>query len=90
MTREKLKQVLQYYDKWLEDIGFPVNEDRNNWAYGAERLGYLRHMCRQVQSWDLDNLEEDWVKANRWLGFIQGVLWEHHIFTIDNMRDHNR
>ena len=43
-----------------------------------------------AQSWDLDNLEEDWVKANRWLGFIQGVLWEHHIFTIDNMRDHNR
>jgi len=29
-------------------------------------------------------------KAMRWLCFIQGVLWTHSTFTIEEMRDHNR
>jgi hypothetical protein len=28
-------------------------------------------------------------KANRWLGFIQGVLWSQGIRTIDQMRQDN-
>lgn len=28
-------------------------------------------------------------KVNRWLGFIQGVLWSMGLFTIDEMREHN-
>ena len=26
----------------------------------------------------------------RWLGFMQGVLWCKHIYSIDDMREHNR
>ena len=29
-------------------------------------------------------------KANRWIGFIQGVLWVCGIFTINQLRDHTR
>jgi hypothetical protein len=29
-------------------------------------------------------------KADRWLGFIQGVLWSEGIYTLKEMRDHNR
>jgi hypothetical protein len=29
-------------------------------------------------------------KAMRWLGFIQGVLWMESIYSIDEMREHNR
>jgi len=29
-------------------------------------------------------------KAMRWLGFVQGVLWLHGDFTLDQMREHNR
>ena len=32
----------------------------------------------------------NWDKANRWLGFVQGVLFCKGIFTIDQMREHNR
>lgn len=32
----------------------------------------------------------DWDKFNRWLGFMQGVLWLHGDFTLDQMREHNR
>lgn len=33
---------------------------------------------------------DDVEKAFRWLGFVQGVLWTKGIYTIDEMRDHNR
>ncbi len=29
-------------------------------------------------------------KAYRWLGFVQGVCWSSGMYTIDDMRDHNR
>jgi hypothetical protein len=87
MTQDKMRETLEYYDEYIGNIGFKVNPVRENWAYGGDRLGYLRWMCQEVLSWDL---EKDWEKANRWLGFIQGVLWEQHIFTIDDMRKHNR
>jgi hypothetical protein len=31
-----------------------------------------------------------WDKFNRWLGFVQGVLWLHGDFTLDQLKDHNR
>ena len=31
---------------------------------------------------------EDICKINRWIGFVQGVLWQQGIFTIDQMREH--
>ena len=42
-------------------------------------------------------IKEQWVEArllegkcNRWLGFVQGVLWMSGIYTIDQLRDHVR
>ena len=29
-------------------------------------------------------------KAHRWLGFIQGILWQSGNFTIDQLANHNR
>ncbi len=29
-------------------------------------------------------------KANRWLGFVQGALWANDIYTIEEMKEHNR
>ncbi len=29
-------------------------------------------------------------KFQRWLGFMQGVFWVEGVFTLDEMRDHNR
>ena len=31
-----------------------------------------------------------WEKFNRWLGFMQGILWCNGDFTLNEMRDHNR
>ena len=29
-------------------------------------------------------------KAGRWLGFVQGVLWAEDVYTIEEMKEHNR
>lgn len=29
-------------------------------------------------------------KAFRWLGFIQGVLWSRGLYTLDQLKEHNR
>ena len=28
-------------------------------------------------------------KAMRWLGFVQGCLWSHGIFSVDDFKSHN-
>lgn len=40
----------------------------------------------------LDNMpdEEDTAKFNRWLGFIQGVLWMNGEFSLTQLRDQTR
>jgi hypothetical protein len=42
--------------------------------------------------WMLDEIEkmDDEAKANRWLGFVQGILSASRVFTIDELRDHVR
>ena|SRR5271154_322649 len=35
-----------------------------------------------------DFLLVDLAKVNRWIGFIQGVLWKEGIYTIDQLRQH--
>ncbi|MEK7519908.1 MAG: hypothetical protein AAB581_01530, partial [Patescibacteria group bacterium] len=29
-------------------------------------------------------------KAFRWLGFIQGVLWTNRVYTLSDLKNHNR
>jgi hypothetical protein len=46
----------------------------------------LRHalwMCKKIPELAAD-------KQNRWLGFVQGILWANGVFTIGEMRGHNR
>ncbi len=44
-------------------------------------------MCEQIQAFV--GMGEMY-KANRWLGFVQGVLWALDHLTIDQMREDNR
>ena len=51
------------------------------------RLGHLRYMIQRLQSdeakgWSLR-------KTNRWLGFIQGVLWSTYLRGLKDLRKEN-
>lgn len=82
MTIEQIRQVVELYDSRLYPAAAPVPEQE-----GGSRLQHVRWMCQQIPKMlDEGHLE----KVNRWLGFIQGVLWLENIYTIDQMRNHNR
>ena len=81
MSAPQMIKVLQMYCEELEEKGY--KPEKNPYMSG----NYAYWMCKEVLSWPL---EEVWEKANRWLGFIQGIFWTTGLYSIDEMREHNR
>jgi len=93
---EKIKQLLTQYDDELSkmrvkprivkdycgDIGVKGLQDDMN------QMAHLRYMMSQM----LDDEETEWsdTKTNRWLGFVQGVLWCNKLRGILELRDESR
>ncbi len=77
MTVVEIKEIVNGYG---EDL-----LESDTMSVESECMYVLDMICRMN-----DFTEEDEGKANRWLGFIQGVLWSGGVYTIDEMREHNR
>jgi hypothetical protein len=75
MTKDKIMEVLNRYKTFLKNIGPPIE--------------HCYWMILQIEDWMLYD-DTDMEKLMRWLGFIQGVLWAERIFTINELREHNR
>lgn len=78
MDRER--RLLEFYCKTLKGMvygSFRGGPPLMHAAWMAEEM--LRH---------LGGKHPDRAKANRWIGFIQGVLWTTRTFTIDELRQH--
>ena len=45
---------------------------------------------RHDRFWSDADRVKQWDKFNRWLGFMQGVFWSQGVFTLNEMRGHNR
>ena len=54
-----------------------------------DKLGYAVWMCYEVLAM-LRSEVPDLNKINRWVGFIQCILWVTGTYTIDEMRDQTR
>jgi len=54
-----------------------------NWV----ALGHVLWMCDEIDDFVRD---QRWDKANRWIGFIQGVLWMTGVASIDESRKINQ
>lgn len=68
-----------YYEHLAERGVSPVQ--------GGERLEHCAWMCKRILT-ETSSFGE--VKANRWLGFVQGWLVADGVFTIDECRTHSR
>lgn len=88
MTADKLLEVCDRYRQRLTE---EVAKPRPAVAYAEgsplDPIGHLRRMLPQIEDFVLGG-EMD--KAFRWLGFVQGVLRLEGIYTLDELREHNR
>ncbi len=91
MTDEQVRQVVTGYLARLTREGYqPVQIDFDRTTLGFPRSRQLEHaawMCVEVQR-ALD--EQDRERAMRWFGFLQGVLWVHGLYAVNELREQNR
>lgn len=56
-------------------------------AYIPDTYKHLMWMLWQIPHFIKEGRKE---KVNRWLGFVQGALWANEIYTIEEMKEHNK
>jgi hypothetical protein len=98
MTNEKLRLVLQYYLRVLNDEaercghGEPQRLSAHDMTVHfvnppAGGLDHLRFMCVEALNFvDAGKVP----KAMRWLGFLQGVMWARGFYSLDQLKNHSR
>jgi len=85
MTKERLKEVLGFYlNRWSSH--YPPRRMDTEAFFGNREtvMSHVMWMCQEA----IKEAELDYGKAERWLGFIQGVLFSVGHYTIDEMRAH--
>jgi hypothetical protein len=96
LSAEQAKAMLEYYAEVLEKQGYePIaypNKDAviGGSVYRGAKYDVLNEaywMCERAQ----DFIREGrWSKALRWIGFIQGLLWFGGLFSIVEIKSHDR
>ncbi len=94
MTGERIIQVVNFYGKILDrrhpqirSLEFPENQ-RIYFSESAELvIGHVRSMIPRIREFVEQGRIE---KAFRWLGFVQCAFWGLGIFTLNELKNHNR
>lgn len=82
MTKEKMIEVCGRYAYRLMELEYELKG-----GFLSDKV----HHCRWMVSRIPGLLEEGRIdKANRWLGFVQGYLWTTGVYSIEEMREHNK
>ena len=55
-----------------------------------QKLSHLAWMCSEIKKFAETKQQKELEKAFRWLGFVQGVLWDLQWRSIGAMRTDNR
>lgn len=84
MTKQQIKEVCQKYNDFLTNFGILESVREND---KPESLRHIKWMVNEIPKM-LD--EDKFEKANRWLGFVQGVFWSRQLFSIEELKDDNR
>lgn len=83
MTDEKFVSVLDRLERLLR--GYQVLPVRSSTektvSYATDRMSHLLWMIGEMRGMD-----PAYPKAQRWLGFVQGALWDLGAITIDDLR----
>lgn len=89
MNAQKIREVLNIYRKKFEELGIP----KGNWGHGTLLpnphfgLIHCHGMLTKVEGFLKEGRLD---KAFRWLGFVQGALWVSKVYTLNDLKNHNR
>ena len=89
MTPDKIREVIETYRACLLDLGAKeINYSHEKIVHSSSNifghcLGMLDRMLEFIEEGRID-------KTFRWLGFIQGCIWAEGIYTLEDLRGHNR
>ena len=99
MGTKEARRVLEQYKSLLKNVG-PKDGPMRDAPQSYEILPHLAGMLSKMEEFlseaedplrdSYDDPRESWDKFNRWLGFIQGCFWSQGMFTLEQMRNHNR
>ena len=81
MTREKCIEVLDRYERSLTTVSYHKKDQ--------EMVHHLLGMIPRMREmlWNSTPRTE---KFMRWVGFMQGVLWQRGLFTLEELKEHNK
>lgn len=89
MDATKVRMVLDLYQQVLTERGAePIDFPHDDYPLHPEMccghcLGMIETMRTFLEEGRMD-------KVMRWLGFMQGVMWTLGIYTMDELKGHNR
>lgn len=85
LTHKQILNVIPLYKTKIEEA---LAGELGEWSIqdNAERLTHCIFMIGRMMG--AESMQDD--KANRWLGFIQGVLWCTGLYSVSEMAEHNQ
>ena len=89
MRVEQIQEAINTYRKKFEKLGigtgsFSHDIPLDNGLHGLEHCyGMLSQIEEFLKEGKID-------KVYRWLGFIQGVLWADRLYTLSELKSHNK
>lgn len=89
MDTQHILRIVEVYEAQFKDLSISPIERATNGVpmtlrRGLEHAYWMLSSIRQfIQEGKLD-------KVQRWLGFVQGTLWMTGVYSIDELRAHNR
>ncbi|MFA6430035.1 MAG: hypothetical protein WCV84_06115 [Patescibacteria group bacterium] len=89
MDAEHILRVVEIYEKQLQDLSIEPGMHSEDQTVVSPRRA-IQHAHLMLTSIRAHIQQGDLERAQRWLGFVQGVLWMSGIYTIAEMQTHNR
>ena len=89
MTSDKVREVLATYRKKFEELDVPKKQFPHSSLPKSDN-DFLAHCHGMLDEMEIFVQECRMDKVFRWLGFIQGCLWRIGVYTVEEMKNHNR
>jgi hypothetical protein len=89
MTSDRVREVIETYRRRFDEIGVEKIDYPHGDVVDTSNnvLGHCYGMLDKMLEFINEGRTE---KTFRWLGFIQGCLWASRIYTLEDLKNHNR